>query len=429
MQRFLLISAVLWAGQAVLAVEPPVTPLAGVTLSQCYEWARQQNENLKIFGQDIEQSKARSRAALSGALPDLRWKLTDTWQEPEGVDELERRGFSGFVEKEQVESKFSVEQTLFSGLREFSAWSGFRRETARDQLLYDREARKLFEQTANAFYLVVAREAERENTAATLASAEDRVTELRDFRRLGKARDSEVFTAQAHAAARKSELGIINARIQAAREDLSYLTGQDLSNTPIADEIPTPPSFDSLEEALRLSQQRTDLRAQNEDVEARRLRIRYERGFYWPTADITGNYYTKRATFLEAIDWDVIFTLDVPLFQGGAVRARVLEAKADYQQSILTLGRMEREVASSIRKTHRLLAAAVQETIGLQEAVQAAQKSYDALRQEYKYGLVTNLDVLQALELLQDQKSAYDAARVRSKQLYVELNVATEKLP
>jgi len=38
-------------------------------------------------------------------------------------------------------------------------------------------------------------------------------------------------------------------------------------------------------------------------------------------------------------------------------------------------------------------------------------------------GLVTNLDVLQALDLLQAQKNDLNAARVKAKRLYVELGV------
>src|SRR5687767_4628543 len=79
---------------------------SSVTLLQCYDWAKERSENLKIRREDIAQSDARARAALGGALPRLDWELTDTWQDPSGVDELEKKGFSGFVEKEQVESKF-----------------------------------------------------------------------------------------------------------------------------------------------------------------------------------------------------------------------------------------------------------------------------------------------------------------------------------
>jgi len=405
----------------------PARAEEGVSLRQCYDWAKERSENLKIRREDVLQSEARGRAALGGAHPELSWELTDTWQDPHGVKELERKGFSGFVEKNQIESNFALKQPLFSGLREFSAYKGAKRERARNALLLDRASQELYEKTADAFYAVVGHETDRDNTDTALTLAQDRVKELSSFRRLGKARDSELFTSQARAAALKAELQQIQARIVTAREELSFLTGQNLNAAPLTDDIPNPPAFDTLDNALALARERTDLKAQREDVAAQKLRVRYQKGYYWPTADVTGNYYTQRAAFMDEIDWDVVLSLKVPFYQGGSVSARVREAQSAYRQAQLRLEEMERDAAYNVRSVHGQLAAAVEETRSLEEAADAAQKSYDALRDEYKLGLVTNLDVLQALDFLQEQKTARDAARLRAKRLFIQLNVAVEK--
>ena len=184
-----------------------------------------------------------------------------------------------------------------------------------------------------------------------------------------------------------------------------------------------------MEEVLSRLKDRSDLRAQKEDVAAKKWRIRYQKGFYWPTADLAGQYYTQRSTFLQDVDWDVVLSVQVPLFQGGTVSAAVREAQAAYRQSVLVLEEMERRAAHAVRRTHGELSAAVRETQALDEAARAAQKSYDALLEEYRLGLVTNLDVLQALDLLQAQKNAREAARLKAKRLFIQLNVAVEKMP
>ncbi len=403
--------------------------LSPVTLAQCNEWAQAQSESLKSRREAVEQSRARARAALGGALPRLDWEWRDTWQDPDGVKELERKGFSGFVEKNQVESKFTLEQPLFSGLREFSAWSGFRRESARDALRLERASRELFETVAAAFYAVLTHESDRDNAAAALALAEDRVKDLREFRRLGKARASEVFTAQAHAAALRARLQQIRSRIIAAREDLSFLTGRDLSSRTLRDDIPGPPPVEALDDVLARAAGRSDLRAQREEVAAQQKRVRYQKGLYWPAVDLSGNYYTQRATFLEVLDWDLMLSLKVPLFRGGATAAGVREAESAYRQSLLALEEMERNVLHGMRKLHADLTAVVEEAKAQEEAAQAAQKSYDALREEYGLGLVANLDVLQALDLLQAQRRAWDAARLQAKIAFLRLQVAMEKMP
>jgi outer membrane protein TolC len=412
-----------------MSAAPFLQALENVTLRQCYEWTRLRSAELESRREDIKQSQARARAALGGAFPRLEWEFTGTRQDPDGVKKLERKGFAGFVEKDQVESKFSLKQPLFSGLKEFSARSGFQKQSERDALLLDRASLEIFDRTAAAFYAVVGQETEKANTEAALALAQDRVKDLKGFKRLGKARDSEVFTAQAHAAALQASLRQIQSRIGSAREELSFLAGRDLSAMPLMDEIPNPPPVLDLQTAISQAKDRSDLRAQREEVAAKALRARYEKGSYWPTADVTGNYYTRRATFMDDIAWDAVLSLKVPLFQGGSVSARVREASSSYRQALTVLDQMERAVLYGVRRTHGELVSALGETESLEEAAQAAQKSYDALLEEYHLGLVTNLDVLQALDLLVSQKSARDAARLNAKRLFIQLNVAVEKLP
>lgn len=400
-----------------------------VTLRQCYEWARAQDEGLKSRREDVVQSQARARAAIGSALPDVSWEMTRTHQDPDGVEELESKGFAGFVEQDQTESKFSAKQPLFSGLREFSARSGFKRQSAADAMRLERAELELFQRTSEAFYGVLEEESAGANTRDALLLSEDRVKDLQRFKRLGKSRESEVFTAQARASALKAQSRRLESRVASAREDLSVLTGQDLSTRKLSDDAPAAPRIPSLQDALSAARQRSDLRALAEEEAAARLRVRYARGSYWPSADLTGNYYTKRPAFMDAISWDVIFSVRVPLFRGGASFARTDEALSALRQASFRREEAERQVASRVRRLHAELSAAVQESEALEDAASAAQKSYDALQSEYRLGLVTNLEVLAALDTLLEQTSARDAARLKVKRLAVQLGVAMEKMP
>lgn len=422
-RRFLILSLLLSSLQPAFAAEAGV-----VSLRQCYEWARAQDEGLKSRREAVVQSKARARAATGGALPDVSWEMTRTHQDPDGIEELEAQGFAGFVEQDQTESKFSARQPLFSGLREFSARSGFKRQSAADAMRLTRAELELFERTSETFYAVLEEESAGGNTRDALILAEDRVKDLQRFRRLGKSRESEVFTAQARASALKAQSRRLESRVASAREDLSVLTGQDLSAAKLSDDAPATPVVPSLEESLAAARQRSDIRALAEEEAAARLRVRYERGAYWPSADVTGNYYTKRPAFMDAITWDVVLALKVPIFRGGASFARVDEALSSFRQATFRREEAERLVSSRVRRTHAELSAALQEAEALEDAASAAQKSYDALQKEYSLGLVTNLEVLDALDTHLAQNSAYDAARLKVKRLAVQLGVAMEKV-
>jgi outer membrane protein TolC len=413
---------------ALPASAQPEVVTESVTLQQCYEWAKLKSEDLKIRREDIAQSDARARAALGTALPRVEWELNDTFQDPAGVRRLERQGFGGFVQKEQVESKFTLTQTLFSGFKERAATTGFRKESARDALLLERAEKRLYERTAAAFYDVLLNETEQGSTQASLTSARDRVKELKGFLKLGKARDSEVFSAHSQQMALQAALRRSEARAGGARDELSRLTGRDLSAAPLIDALASPVPLLPLEEALDAARGRADLRARREDAAAKERRVRFESASYWPSLDLTGSYYTRRATFLSAIDWDLKLTAKVPLFQGGAVSARVKGARAAQRQAELALLELESEVITAVRSLHRELAAAVDEAAALADAARSAQDGYDALMKEYKLGLVTNLEVLTALDLLQLRRRERDSSLYRTKRLFVQLGVAVEKL-
>jgi outer membrane protein len=417
----------LWAGPALAAPEEPV--LSTVTLRQCYDWALVRSEDLKIRQEDINQSHERARAAMAGALPRADFELTNINQDPAGVNTLNAQGFGGFINKTETDSDFALRQTLFSGLKEWSALKGFRRQEARDAWRLKRAERELYERTATAYYSVVGLELERANTASSLEAAEDRVKELRHFLKLGKARESELFTALAHSASLKASLRQTEARLIEPRDELSYLTGKDLSHAPLIDELADRPETGTLEDAINLARERSDVKAQREDAAGLENRVTYEKGSFWPTLDLLGRYYTSRATFLKVIDWDVTLSLDVPIFQGGRVVANTKVAQAAYRQSLLMLEELERQAFHAVSRLHGELVSAIDELSAQDEAALAAEKSYDALKEEYRLGLVTNLDVLQALDLVQTQRAARNAALMQAKRLYISLGVATERLP
>ncbi len=103
---------------------------ASLDLKHCYDLAFQQSEPLKRQREEIVRSQAQARAALGGAFPHVYWKWSDIRQDGSG---LNAEGIGSLLDKNQVESKFSLQQPLFTGLKEFSAYAGFKRQEARDE--------------------------------------------------------------------------------------------------------------------------------------------------------------------------------------------------------------------------------------------------------------------------------------------------------
>ena len=393
-------------------------------LKHCYDLAVQQSEPLKRQREDIARSQSQARAALGGAFPHVFWKWSDLRQDGSGLDS---GNAGGLLEKNQVESKFSLQQPLFTGLKEFSAYAGFKKQEARDEWRLRQAELQLYDEVSRAYYDVVALESALANNATSVALSQDRLAELKSFFRLGKSREGEIFSAESQLAALKAIQVRLKGQIRVARETLSFLTGREMGAAVLAQDAIASPEPVTL--YLNRSAGRPDLEAQRQEIMAQTLRVRYEKGSYWPMANLSGNYYSQRPAFYDPVHWDVMLNLDVPLFQGGTVQARVKDARSGLQQAQLDLEYLERQVQSGVRKAYEAWTASLDESTSLGEAYQAAKKSYDAQRREYRLGLVTNLDVLNAMNLMQTAKRAWDDAGVESQRRYVALVVATGALP
>ncbi|MBK8575869.1 MAG: TolC family protein [Elusimicrobia bacterium] len=407
-----------------LSAGEPTSMGSRLDLKHCYDLAVQQSEPLKRQREDIVRSQSQARAALGGAFPHVSWEWRDIRQDGSGMDS---GGIGSLLEKNQIESKFSLQQPLFTGLKEFSAYAGFKRQEARDEWRLRQAELQLYDEVSRAFYDVVALESALVNNATSVALSQDRLAELTSFYRLGKSREGEVFSAESQWTALKAIHVRLKGQIRVARETLSFLLGQEVGAAPLVQgsaETPEP-----VARYLTLAARRPDLEAQRQEVLAQTLRVRYEKGSYWPIANLSGNYYTQRPSFYDPIQWDVMLNLDVPLFQGGTVAARVKDARSGLQQAQLSLDYLERQIQSDVKKAYEAWTASLEESQALGDATHAAQKSYDAQRREYRLGLVTNLDVINAMNLMQTAKRAWDDADVEAQRRYVALVVVTGALP
>lgn len=425
-KTLLTMSALMLAGGGWARAEDAV-----VTLSQCHAWALQNSETRRVSREDILQSEARARAALGGLLPTVQWTWDRTWQDTKGLPVFnDPSGFSNsFALKRQDVSKFTVDQALFGGFREFSARAGFLKERDRDALRLDQQSLDIFQSVVASFYGVRASETLRDNVAEAMALAQKRTRELQSRYRLGKARESEIFSAESQVSALRAQWIHLGGQTRWARENLSYVTGRNVLADGLVDDEALTDRPAPLEEFTARLDRRPDIQAQQKDVEGRRLRVRYEKARYWPTLNFNGNYYTDRPAFYDAINWDAKLSLAAPIYQGGEVGARTAEAVSQLRQSEDELARLRRWAQTDVAQRHALWVAALDEVGAYREGFEAADKSFRRHEEEYRLGLVTNLDVLQAINDRLAMKKAWDDARLNARRAYWDLRAAVGSLP
>jgi len=153
------------------------------------------------------------------------------------------------------------------------------------------------------------------------------------------------------------------------------------------------------------------------------------RGAHLPSLDLNANRYLERAGSLENVDWDVQLALTVPLYAGGSVQSRVREAQSQSTQAELSVSQVQRQAEQEIRSLHQSVVLDRSQLAALEMATDAARKNYQAQQRDYRLGLVTNLDVLQALTVFQENQRALDRARYTAKLNYLRLQAAAVRRP
>ena len=413
-------------GERNISIPPAVQNNNGLTLKQCFEKAVQQSETLKIQGENVAQSKARYQQATSGILPTIKWNWTNTTQDTSGVSTGSSGGDQTLARRSRTDSRFFLNQRLFSGFKESAGRRSIAAEEKQRLFLLNRENVTLFQDVASTFYDIIRAESDLKNIRTILGLSDERDKELKSRARLGKSRETEILSSESQRASLKSKEVTIQGNLAIARERLSYLVGEDITQTPLIDEMTLPESPLTIEEALKQSELRSDIQAAIQNVESMRYGIKVARADFWPAAGVIGNYYTQRSGFLRDVDWDVVLSVDVPLFQGGLVSGRVKEARSKWKQAQMELSQLRRLIQTEVKQAHLSLTSTLAEATSLKESHDKADRSYEALVKEYRLGLVNNLEVLQALNTLQDVKQNLDDALVQSKLNWINLNVSIE---
>jgi outer membrane protein TolC len=384
-----------------------------LTLKQCYALALTRSETIWIQKELIREAEGQAYQALSGALPRAAFGYSQKWQ-----DVRPDNTFGGYA----PEAKFTFTQPLFSGFKEFAAISASRhigKQRAEEQR---RAEQLLFADVADAFSLYLMYQQDLAVQEETWRVLDDRVEELKKRQSLGKSRASEAGSAQAKLSRTESNMEAVRGQMASARFLLEFLVGRPV-NALFTESIPA--GDEGAEAFVSRIDARPDVKAARESLEALRKNTTIARAAFFPSVSVTGNSYVKRPDSYEGNGWDILLSVNVPLFNGLNDVGQVSQAKAQFNEAELKLSQVRRKAWLEIRNAVVKLASARKQVAALAKTVGASERNYELQRQDFERNLVNNLDVLQALEDLQADRRAYVAATAEMNRNFWALKVAT----
>ena len=401
-----------------LAASATAAPL---TLDEYYAAALKRSEVVATQSELIRQAEERYHQAGASRLPTVDAIATRTRIDDGASDATANP-------TRQRNSRLTATQPLFRGFREFAtvrqtqALMGAQGEDYRGARV------QLFKDVAQNFYDVLAFEQDLANLDGQIRQHQQREKELEDRVRIGRSRVGEVLTVQATVGALRAQIESRRAELAAAREAFVFLSGLPVS-TPLRDTEAMPENPGALDEHLARLELRPDVKAVRQRLTAAQENIAVARGAHLPSLDLVANRYLERTGSLSNVEWDVQLALTLPLYAGGGTQSRVREAVSQGTQAELNASQVRRQAEQEIRALHQAVALDRSQLDALSKATDAARKNYEAQQRDYRLGLVTNLDVLQALTAFQENQRALDRARYTAKLNHLRLQAASARRP
>jgi len=392
-------------------------------LRQLVDTALRDNRDVRTAIAAIDEFRAQYRATRGALLPEV------TANGQAGRNEQVFGTFGSFT--------YDVFRATADLSWELDVWGRLRRSTqaARADLAVRQEDRRALELSLIgdvATGYVDLREADRDLEIARRTLASRRLTLALAQQRLNQGLISELDVRQFEAEVASPAASVADFERQVAQQEnaLSVLVGRNpgaiargRSLTELVARIPIPAGVPSA-----LLAHRPDVRGAEASLRAATARIGVAEAARLPTFTITGQYGSQSTEFSKWFGsgtnvWQAFAGVSVPLFTQGRpggeevniARARAVQARARYEQTVLVALREVEDVLVALRTAQDRAAAQGRQVVALRRALELAEM-------RYQNGISSYLDVLDAQRSLFTAELALSAAErdqlVAAVQLY-----------
>lgn len=139
---------------------------------------------------------------------------------------------------------------------------------------------------------------------------------------------------------------------------------------------------------------------------------------HMPTVTFTSNFQGRDENFQRAQSatpfaksWSVALQGSVPIFSGFGVQSRARQASYQHLSAMHNYELAHRTTLNNTRNAYRGILTSISQVHALHEAVQSAETALEATKAGFSVGTKTNVDVLDRISDLFQQRQRYSAAR------------------
>ena len=377
-----------------------------LSLEECYHLALIQSEVVGIQKEAIARATAQIFTAASQGLGSVDFVINRTWQDTQKSNIGGSTVTSAIGDPNMQESKFTVSQPLFQGFKAIGALTGAGSYKKEQTEAWIRAKELLYTDVARAFYNVLRYEKDVTINMGIRELLGKRIRELEEREKVGRSRMSEVLTIETRLKTIEADLAASQGALATTRYMLEFLTGTTLEGKTLDEETTEEVSSKTLTEHLKMAATRSDVQAAEQAVKTAWRGIVVAQSGFWPLITLDHNRYMRREGVLSNLDFDTLIKFDVPLFSGTETVGQVKDSIGILKQKKLSYSLARRQAELEIKQSYQIWLSAKETNNLLKEAVQSAEENYKIQSEEYTRSLVSNLDVLTALESLQNTRQS-----------------------
>ncbi len=210
---------------------------------------------------------------------------------------------------------------------------------------------------------------------------------------------SELLRAEVEASRLRDDLAAARGGARVAESALSFQMGSPLGSTWSVGPMEEPPPLHrSLEEWLARAEDREDLVAARQQVDAAALEARALRARRLPRVGLSARYDLVDDALLgtDGQNHAIMAMASIDLFAGGRHRAAVEAARAEADAARAEIEQMAEGIRLEVRNAHLGAEIARERLETAREALESARETERILQERFRQGLVKTVDLLDA---------------------------------
>jgi outer membrane protein TolC len=394
------------------------------TVRDCIDLACLLNDRLLARGETYYQAVIARDLITAGALPTVTARAS--YYRQESVPSF--GASQGFSLRARDEELLRIDVPLFAGFREWNARSGATENIEAEAAALRFQKGQIAILVVEAFYEVLRGERSLATIERSLVTQRARQKEMEARAKAGIARKTELLLVESQLASNEAARARADNDLQVARRRLASLlgvtAGRPLKDEPYAE---TPEPVEAL--LARAEEKRPDLVELQRRLNAAEKIVDVEWGAWLPTLDASGNIWQHRDGSSEEVDWDLLLVAELNLFEGGATRARISDARSRARQAEFELRAQKVDVNLQVRQEFHAWHSLDETVRSLEKEVAAQEENFKLLQEEYKQKIASNLEVQVAQDLLLNAQLGLEAARLDRKAARFRILFVTGQLP